>query len=141
MGEFDNPIPRDLFGRTSPERPVIVPEFIVKDSGERKEYNNGFVRDIEDNKTDLTQLFGMSDLDLIPQAMLERWIEHMRKGAVKYGRNNWTKARGEEAVDRFKRSAARHMNQWLRGDTDEDHVSAIVFNVWAAEEIGGNDDD
>jgi hypothetical protein len=112
---------------------AIEGEYTVKDSGQRVHYDNGFVRDTEAGKEDLVWLFAMPDLDLIPPMMLTRWVEHMRKGAVKYGRNNWTQAEGPEAVARFKRSAIRHMNQWLRGETDEDHVSAMVFNVWAAE--------
>lgn len=110
-------------------------EFTVKDSGVREEYDNGFVRDTEDGKHDLTWLFGMSNLDLIPQEMLERFVVHMTLGAIKYGANNWQRAQTAESAARFRRSAARHMNQWLLGDRDEDHASAIVFNVWAAEVI------
>jgi hypothetical protein len=120
-----------------------IMSFGVRDSGRREEYSGGFVRDVEGEKADLVWLFGHRSLDLLPREMVERWLRHMELGAEKYGRNNWELASDAIAVDRFKRSAARHFNQWLLGDQDEDHASATVFNIWAAEVIAqklGNDD-
>ena len=112
-----------------------VVTFKVKDSGQREEYPGGFRRDVEGDRGDFVWLFSSSSLDLLPREMVLRWLRHMELGAEKYGRNNWSRAQDQGAVDRFKRSAARHFNQWLAGDLDEDHASAIVFNVWAAEVI------
>lgn len=39
------------------------------------------------------------------------------------------KAAGLEEMERFRESAARHFFQWMRGDTDEDHAAAVVFNL------------
>lgn len=46
---------------------------------------------------------------------------------------NWELANSEEELNRFKASAFRHFIQWFQGNDDEDHASAILFNVNAAE--------
>jgi hypothetical protein len=102
--------------------------FTVKDSGQRQEYASGMVRDTQEGKPDYT---------LLPLEFLERWAAHMTKGAEKYGRDNWRRASGEEELTRFRASAMRHLMQWLRGDRDEDHASAVAFNVAAAEYVEG----
>jgi hypothetical protein len=43
------------------------------------------------------------------------------------------KAQSVEELERFRMSAARHFEQWLRGDTDEDHAAAVFFNINGAE--------
>jgi hypothetical protein len=45
------------------------------------------------------------------------------------------KASGQEELDRFRASAARHFAQWMAGDTDEDHASAVWFNINGAEYV------
>lgn len=111
-----------------------VPEFTVKDSGKREEYENGFVRDTEDGKVDLTSYIVIEDLDLVDLEGLQRYAAHMTKGAVKYGRENWRQATGLIAHLRFARSLVRHVVQLLKGDRTEDHASAIKFNVDAFEQ-------
>lgn len=105
--------------------------FTVKDSGVREEYANGFVRDTEDGKHDYSRLLRIEGLHLIPVEALERWAAHMVLGAAKYGEDNWRQARGPVAVARFIRSLCRHVVQFVRGDMDEDHGAAIMFNVAA----------
>jgi len=100
--------------------------FEVKDSGARQEFKSGMVRDTADGKVDYTRI--------MDGPMYDRWAEHLSKGATKYpdvrpGVANWTLAAGEEEMARFRKSAARHFRQWLRGDTDEDHASATYFNI------------
>lgn len=110
-------------------------DFTVKDSGSRQEFDGGMVRDIEDGKPDMTHLFQHFE------PMGTRYAEHMTKAATKYrdpepGVPNWTLAAADpELVQRFKRSAARHFKQWLRGDTDEDHAAAVLFNLNGAEYV------
>lgn len=105
-------------------------QFVVKDSGKREEFDSGMRRDTEDGKPDFT---------LIRRGpMFRRWAEHLTKGAVKYGRHNWTKANSMEELERFQRSAARHFEQWLDGDRDEDHAAAVMFNLNAAEYVREN---
>lgn len=100
--------------------------FIVKDSGKREEYPSGMRRDTQEGKPNYT---------LLPREFLRRWAIHLTKGAEKYGRENWRLANSQEELDRFKDSAFRHFMQWLDGDTDEDHGSAVAFNVAAAEHV------
>lgn len=64
-----------------------------------------------------------------------RWAMLMMRGAKKYGDNNWMKAEGEAELNRFKASAERHLQQYLRGDTDEDHGAAVCFNLAGAEYV------
>ena len=108
-------------------------EFIVKDSGKREQYDNGFVRDTEEGKPDYTRLILIPGIELIPVEMLERWGAHMLKGAEKYGPNNWRQAQGLAAKLRFARSLFRHAVQLIQGDRTEDHASAILFNTSAYE--------
>lgn len=68
------------------------------------------------------------------ETMWDRYAELMTRGAVKYAARNWMKAQGEEELDRFKASAARHFWQWYTGsDQEEDHFVAVMFNVNGAE--------
>lgn len=99
--------------------------FTVKDSGQREQFSGGMVRDVETDKPDYTFI--------MDGPMFDRWAEHMTKGAKKYGDRNWMKAEGEVELARFRRSAMRHMRQWMRGDVDEDHASAVFFNINAYE--------
>lgn len=103
--------------------------FIVKDSGERKEFASGMKRDVTEGKIDYTLVFD--------GPMLERLAVHLTKGAKKYDARNWMKAAGEEEMNRFRESAVRHFVQWMRGDTDEDHAAAVMFNINGYEYVRG----
>jgi hypothetical protein len=102
-----------------------VGEFLVNDSGERTAFESGMVRDTSSGKTDYTLI--------VDGPMLERWAIHLTKRAVKYSKRNWMQANGPAELERFMESAMRHFLQWFRGDTDEDHASAVFFNVNGAE--------
>ena len=95
--------------------------FVTKDSGKRAQLAGGMVRDTNDGKP---------RYDLIPLLPLRRLAELYARGAQKYEARNWEKACDNEALDRFKESALRHMMQALEGDRTEDHLSAVVFNVF-----------
>lgn len=101
-------------------------DFIVKDSGERLPYASGMVRDVQTGKPNYR---------LIDTVFLFRLASHLTKGAEKYGMENWRLANSQEELERFKDSALRHMMQWLNGDIDEDHMSAVAFNLFAAEYV------
>ncbi len=98
----------------------------TKDSGARQEYESGMRRDLQTGK---------ARYDLLPEPMLTRWAELMMRGAEKYGERNWEVANSEEELVRFVASAFRHFVQWWRNDTDEDHASAVMFNISAAEMV------
>ena len=112
--------------------PFRPEDFDVKDSGARQQFDSGMVRDIEDDKIDFT--------NLIHGPMLWRWAEHLTKAKTKYpdvapGVPNWTLAEGHEEYHRYRRSAFRHMLQWLAGWRDEDHAAAVYFNINGAEDV------
>jgi len=101
-------------------------KFETKDSGERKEFESGMRRDTTKGKP---------RYDLIPLPILKRWAELMGRGAEKYGDNNWQLADSQEELDRFKASAFRHFIQWMSNEQDEDHATAVFFNISAYETI------
>ena len=96
-------------------------DFTIKDSGRREQFDSGMVRDITEGKTDYSLV--------LDGPMFKRWAEHMTRGARKYSARNWMKANGEAEKARFKESALRHFLQWYWGETDEDHASAVFFNI------------
>lgn len=102
-------------------------DFEVKDSGNRLVFESGMQRDVTTGKLDYTLA--------LSGPMFDRWVVHLNKGAKKYDKNNWMKAAGQEEYDRFKESALRHFIQWFRGETDEDHASAVFFNINGAEYV------
>ena len=51
---------------------------------------------------------------------------HFEEGAKKYGECNWQKG---IPVNRYIDSAVRHYLKWLRGDNDEWHDRAFVWNL------------
>jgi hypothetical protein len=61
-------------------------------------------------------------------AILEVAI-HFEEGAKKYGDRNWEKG---IPVQRFIDSGVRHYLKYLRGDTDERHDRAFVWNMMCA---------
>lgn len=101
-------------------------KYKTKDSGKRVDFESGMRRDTDENKP---------RYDLIYMPMLTRWAELMARGAEKYGERNWELANSEEEMNRFKASAWRHFVQWQNGEDDEDHASAILFNVSAYEYV------
>ena len=65
----------------------MAEEFKIKDSGERKQFESGMVRDITEGKTDYTLI--------MDGPMFDRWAVHLTKGAKKYAKRNWMKANGD----------------------------------------------
>lgn len=104
----------------------MADKFVVKDSGAREEYPSGMRRDTQEGKPDYT---------LIHIGFLTRLAIHLGKGAIKYGEGNWMLANSEDEMKRFRKSATRHLMQWLSGEEDEDHAMAVVFNIMAYEYV------
>lgn len=113
-------------------RTHLTTSFSIKDSGERRSFESGMVRDTSEGKTNfLSVRFG---------PMFRRWADHLTKGRVKYpdvspGTPNWTLAAGEEEFLRAKESAARHFESWVNGERDEDHAAGVFFNINLAEYV------
>lgn len=73
--------------------------------------------------------------DDVSTAILEV-SKHFEAGAKKYGERNWEKGIPESSyID----SAVRHYLKWLRGDDDEPHDRAFLWNImcliWTHENI------
>ncbi len=102
--------------------------FETKDSGKREALAGGMVRDVTAGKVDYALV--------LQGPLFQRWAELLSRGAIKYGKNNWTLALESDDIaaraetsERFRESAMRHFVQWMQGDRSEDHASAVVFNL------------
>lgn len=153
---------------------------MIKDSGNRLEFDSGAVRDIQEGKgrCDLLPLKVIGDIydtfssigdntgdvlrgiesyqhtgntDHLVGALVDflnsdnspfadasdMFLEvaiHFEEGARKYGEYNWQKGIN---TSRYISSAVRHYLKWLRGDKDEPHERAFVWNIvcciWTSE--------
>jgi len=81
------------------------------------EHKGGFLREDKSNKVDYT---------LIPHEILTDLAIHYTEGAKKHGIDNWKKSKDNKG---FLKSAYRHFIAILLGKEDEDHVSALIWNV------------
>ena len=149
---------------------TITTEPIIKDSGDRTQFESGAVRDMREGKgrCDLMPLevvanylilaglpgtYNKKVLECISEfqktgitnhlyiaighfvtdafnnsdpTMLLEVAKHFEEGAKKYGENNWQKGIPAHCyID----SAVRHYLKWLRGDKDEPHDRAFVWNL------------
>ncbi len=91
----------------------------IHDSGERQQFDTGAVRDPSKGK-------GRYDL-ISPYATL-RLALHYEAGAAKYDDRNWEKG---IPASRCLDSAKRHLDKWLMGMKDEDHLAAAAWNIFA----------
>ena len=93
---------------------------MIKDSGQRREFVTGAVRDIDDSK---------GRMDLLPWAAIMEVSKHCAAGAAKYGEHNVDKGIPTHSlVD----SGLRHAAKYLDGWTDEPHLLAAAWNLlWA----------
>jgi len=89
----------------------------VKDSGKKIKYETGAMRDAQSGK---------GRYDLLPPLAIHRLAKHFENGARKYQERNWEKG---IPTHRFIDSALRHLFQVLQGKTDEDHASAVAWNI------------
>ena len=138
---------------------------MIKDSGDRRTFETGAVRDMQEGKgrCDLMPLQVVARLlevrtgDYIVKAIaafrekqdtkclyaallsfshlafrgqIETMIldtaKHFEEGAKKYGENNWQKGL---PLNCYVDSALRHYYKWRRGDKDENHDRAFVWNI------------
>lgn len=96
---------------------------IIKDSGQRTEFSTGAVRDMGEDK---------GDMSLVPWLAVMRLSKHCSAGAKKYGRNNVRKGIPQSS---FISSAFRHLAKYCEGWQDEDHLIASWWNLgWAIEQ-------
>lgn len=91
----------------------------MRDSGERQVHESGAYREPQN---------GRPRYDLIPVEALLGWARWMAQGAEKYSDRNWEKGM---PISRYEASAYRHLAEYMLGDRQEDHLSAILFNIGA----------
>lgn len=91
----------------------------VKDSGNRETFETGSHRDTR---------VGKGRYDLLSPYVMERDAKHMENGAVKYGDRNWEKG---QPLSRYIDSAIRHIQKYMMGHRDEDHLAAARWNIGA----------
>ena len=102
--------------------PLENDNYKIKDSGERKNFESGAMRDISTEK---------GRFDLLPPATLRALAIHFEKGAKKYADRNWEKGM---PVSVYTNSALRHLCQFMDGHEDENHLIAALWNVVCAYE-------
>lgn len=90
--------------------------FITKDSGQRREFSTGSLRDVA---------VGKGRYDLLPSLCIRRLAGLYERGAEKYGDSNWKKG---QPLSSTVNSMLRHAFQYLEGDRSEDHLAAIAWN-------------
>ena len=90
----------------------------LKDSGTREVFPTGAIR--EPN-------LGRGRYDLISPIALKALAIHYERGAEKYSERNWEAGL---PLSRHLNSALRHLQNYLAGDREEDHLSACVWNCF-----------
>ncbi len=108
-------------------------KYETKDNGEHKAFSTWMMRDTNKGKPRFELLYPLC----VPykEQMLTRFAELLARWAEKYSERNREKAETKEELNRFKESAARHFNQRLCWENDEDHASAVRFNMMWAEMV------
>lgn len=91
----------------------------VKDSGERRDFGTGSVRDVRTGK---------GRYDLLPPVAIKRLAQHFENGAVKYGDKNWELG---QPLSGYLDSGLRHGFNLLDLQVDEDHAAAAIWNFIA----------
>lgn len=89
---------------------------MIKDSGERTEFDTGAVRDMHSGK---------GRMDLLPWEALVEVSKHCEEGALKYGERNCEKG---IPVHSLIDSAFRHLAKYMMGMDDEPHLRAACWN-------------
>ena len=106
----------------------------LKDSGHRAQFLGGGMREGQGDRA----RFDLCVPEGVPydEQLLTRFAVHMAKGAAKYEERNWEKFSDQQALDRARASAMRHLYQWVTDAQDgEDHAAAVMFNLMAGEHI------
>lgn len=93
---------------------------MIKDSGNRRQFDTGAVRDMQEGK---------GRMDLLPWAAVMEVSKHCEAGAKKYGEHNVDKG---IPLHSLCDSAARHLAKFMDGWQDENHLLAAAWNLlWA----------
>lgn len=97
-----------------------LPDTPIKDSGTRREFETGAVRDMSEGK---------GRFDLLPWYGIEAVARLMEQGAKKYGERNCFLGIPNHS---FLDSGQRHASKFLRGMADEPHLVMAAWNLLMA---------
>jgi hypothetical protein len=89
----------------------------LKDSGERRGFATGAVRDMAQGK---------GSFDLLAFAGVVLQAKQMERGKIKYGVRNWEAGM---PLSVFLDSATRHLAKFAMGFDDEPHLDAALWNL------------
>ena len=98
-------------------------EMLEKIRGFQKYNDTGFLYSCLEN---FARQYDCDSFQADLSTMLLEVAKHFEEGAKKYGENNWQKG---IPVHCYIDSAVRHYLKWLRGDKDEPHDRAFVWNL------------
>lgn len=100
----------------------------IKDSGDRTQFFDSEGNAI--GRRDMHE--GKGRMDLMPCTAMLELSKHCEAGALKYGERNVDKGIPQHS---FIDSGLRHLIKYLRGDRDENHLVAALWNIaWAVEQ-------
>lgn len=94
-------------------------DYVIKDSGHRRQFETGAQRDRGENKP---------RYDLVPPLALRRIAMVYTRGAEKYDARNWERGM---PLSEFLASMMRHVEAFRMGEKTEDHLGAVCFNAMA----------
>jgi hypothetical protein len=108
--------------------------YIANDSDIISGYSgiNLYNADVDDDLEQFATLLFTYDARFRPTSYAEifkNYGELLTRGANKYADNNWMQANGPIELKRFYQSGFRHLVQYLNNERDEDHFSAVLFNI------------
>ena len=96
---------------------------MIKDSGQRTQFDTGAQRDMHQGK---------GRFDLLPWHAIHEVAKHCEEGAIKYGERNVDLGLPQHS---FIDSAFRHLKKYWTGETDEPHLRAAAWNIlWALQQ-------
>lgn len=104
-GELDDQIRERVKAKLKEEERI--------DTDGREHFESGAMKDNEE---------GRGDFSLLPWHALLQWAEHLRRGKIKYSRDNW---KAGIPLSRIKSAILRHASQ-LGEEKSENHLAAIL---------------
>lgn len=90
---------------------------MIEDSGKRRTFITGAVRDISEGK---------GRMDLLPFAAILEISKLYEKGCIKYGERNYMLG---IPLYCYIDSALRHLSKFMDGKTDEPHIIQCAWNI------------
>lgn len=93
---------------------------MIPDTGARTNFDTGAVRDA---------MTGKGTPSDIPPCAIRALAKRFEDGAAKYRRGNWMRG---IPLSRYQDAITRHTLAWAEGQTDEDHLGAVLWNAAAA---------